>query len=69
MILVSDVSRLLSALGFRLVRISGSHHIYGHPEIPGVINLQDVRGEVKPYQIRQMLRLIEWYNLGLEDEL
>jgi len=51
-----------------LVRTSGSHHIYGHPEIPEVINLQDVRGEVKPYQIRQLLRLIEWYNLGLEDE-
>ena len=64
----SDVSRLLDALGFRLVRISGSHHIYGHPKIPEVINLQDVRGEVKPYQIRQMLRLIEWYNLGLEDK-
>ena len=38
-----------------------------HTEIPGPINLQEVDGEVKPYQIRQFLRLVERYNLRLED--
>jgi hypothetical protein len=33
-----------------------------------LINLQDVDGRAKPYQIRQMLRLVERYNLALEDE-
>jgi len=31
------------------------------------VNLQDVGGEAKPYQIRQVLRLVERYNLQLED--
>jgi hypothetical protein len=27
-----------------------------------------VNGEAKPYQIRQFLRLVEKYNLAMEDE-
>ena len=49
-------------------RVSGSHHIFVHEAIPELVNLQEVRGEAKPYQIRQFLRLIERYNLRLEDE-
>ena len=30
--------------------------------------MQSVRGEAKPYQIRQFLRLVERYNLKLEDD-
>jgi predicted RNA binding protein YcfA (HicA-like mRNA interferase family) len=58
---------LVEGFGFRLVRVSGSHHIFVHPEIPELINLQDVGGEAKPYQIRQVLRLVERHNLRLED--
>lgn len=32
------------------------------------INLQEIDGKAKPYQIRQFLRLIERYNLRLEDK-
>jgi len=32
-----------------------------------MVNLQDVYGEAKPYQLRQFLRLIERYDLKLED--
>jgi hypothetical protein len=32
------------------------------------LNLQDVGGEAKPYQIRQLLLLVERYNLQLRDE-
>jgi hypothetical protein len=59
---------LVEAFGFGLVRTSGSHYIYAHPGIPQLINLQEVRGEAKPYQIRQFLRLVERYNLQLEAE-
>jgi len=31
-----------------------------------VVNLQDVRGMAKPYQVRQLLRLAERYNLEIE---
>lgn len=45
----------------------GSHHIFRHPAIPEMLNLQEVAGEAKPYQIRQFLRLAERYNLKLEE--
>jgi predicted RNA binding protein YcfA (HicA-like mRNA interferase family) len=63
----SDFCRLLEALGFSMIRTSGSHHIYGHRHIPELINVQEVGGEAKPYQIRQVLRLVERYNLSLRD--
>jgi predicted RNA binding protein YcfA (HicA-like mRNA interferase family) len=59
---------MVEGFGFRLVRTSGSHHIFTHPAIPELVNLQEVKGEAKPYQIRQFLRLVEMYNLRLEDE-
>lgn len=54
--------------GFRLDRINGSHHIFVHPEIPKLVNLQDVKGKAKPYQVKQLLQIIERYNLQMEDE-
>jgi predicted RNA binding protein YcfA (HicA-like mRNA interferase family) len=63
-----EMVALVEAFGFRLSRIRGSHHIFVHPEIPELANLQDVDGKAKPYQIRQFLKLVERYNLKLEDE-
>lgn len=60
-----DMAKLVEGFGFRLVRITGSHHIFAHPGIPGQVNLQDVGGQAKPYQIRQFLRLVERYGLKL----
>jgi predicted RNA binding protein YcfA (HicA-like mRNA interferase family) len=60
--------KLVEGFGFKLARVSGSHHIFTHPEISELINLQEVKGQIKPYQIRQVLRLVERYNLKLEDE-
>jgi predicted RNA binding protein YcfA (HicA-like mRNA interferase family) len=62
-----DVRRLVEAFGFRLSRVSGSHHIYIHPDIDELVNLQEVHGEAKPYQVRQFLRLVEEHNLTLEE--
>lgn len=59
---------LVQGFGFRLSRTEGSHHIFNHPDIPEQINLQEVNGEAKPYQIRQVIKLIEKHNLHLEDE-
>jgi len=63
-----DIINVVEGFGFRQVRTSGSHHIFTHPAIPELVNLQEVKGEAKPYQIRQFLRLIEKYNLRLEEE-
>jgi predicted RNA binding protein YcfA (HicA-like mRNA interferase family) len=62
-----DMFDLVEAFGFRLSRISGSHHIFVHPDIPELVNLQKVKGQAKPYQIKQFLRLVERYDLKLED--
>ncbi len=61
-----DLCRLAEALGFRLDRVRGSHHIYAHQGLPVRLNLQDRKGEAKPYQIRQLLALVEEYNLTVK---
>ncbi len=58
-----DLVQLLQELGFRLQRSRGSHRVYVHPQIPRVLSLQPDRGEAKPYQVIQVLRLLEAYNL------
>lgn len=61
----SELCRLVESVGYRLVRTKGSHRIYLHdarPELP-IINLQRVRGKAKPYQVRQVLRIIDEHGL------
>jgi predicted RNA binding protein YcfA (HicA-like mRNA interferase family) len=54
------------AFGFRLSRINGSH-LYVHADIPELVDLQNVNGQTKPCQVKQLLRLIERYNLQMEE--
>jgi len=63
-----ELAAIVQAFGFQLLRTSGGHHIFGRPGIAEQINLQDVNGKAKPYQIRQFLKLVERYNLQLEDD-
>ena len=62
----AEMVKLMEALGFVLDRVSGSHHIFRHPQIPEMANLQDVHGQAKPYQVRQVLQIVEQYNLALK---
>lgn len=64
----NELVGLAGAFGFRLSRVSGSHHIFVHKNVPELLNLQDVGGEAKPYQVRQFLRLVERYNLKMGEE-
>ena len=63
----NDFIKLIESFGFKLDRIKGSHHIFIHEGIRELINIQNVKGQVKPYQINQFLKLVERYNLSLED--
>lgn len=64
-----DAQRLLEALGFTLDRVAGSHHIYRHSEVTAQLNLQPGRnGDAKPYQLRQLLQLIDRHALTLPKE-
>ena len=64
----ADMVNLVRGFGFELSRTEGSHHIFFRTDIPELVNLQDVKGQAKPYQMRQFLRLVEKHNLKLEDE-
>lgn len=64
----SDLTRLAETLGFVLRRTEGSHRIYKHPGLPEKLNLQPQSdGDAKPYQVRQLVRLVEQYSLSLEE--
>jgi predicted RNA binding protein YcfA (HicA-like mRNA interferase family) len=62
-----DLCKVAKAFGYRLDRISGSHHIFEHPSATRPLNLQVDRGQAKPYQIRQFLRDVEEFQLTLND--
>ena len=65
----NDLWTLIEALGFVLERISGSHHIFSHPDLPETIVVQPDRNkQAKAYQIRQLLKIIEKYHLTLKDK-
>ncbi len=64
----SEMVKLAEAFGFRLSRTSGSHHIFAHPDVRELINLQAVNRKAKPYQVAQFLHLVEKYDLKLEDD-
>ncbi|WP_230967504.1 type II toxin-antitoxin system HicA family toxin [Nostoc commune] len=59
---------MVEAFGFSLSQINGSHHIFTHPDIHDLVNLQNRKGKAVPYQVRQFLILVEEYALTLEDE-
>ena len=58
---------VVEAFGFSHARSAGSHHVYKNPAVAEIINLQNVNGEAKPYQIKQFLSLVEKYNLKMEE--
>ena len=64
----NEIVTLIEAFGFSLARVSGSHYIFNHPEVPEIVNIQNKKGEVTPYQVRQFLAIIEEYALTIEDD-
>jgi len=63
----TDFIKLVKSFGFKLDRVNGSHHIFIHNDISEIINIQNVKGEAKPYQIKQFLKVVELNNLKLEE--
>ena len=64
----TEAVALAEAFGFQLDRINGSHHIFIHKDVPELLNLQNVKGKAKPYQVKQLLQLVEAHNLQLGEE-
>lgn len=64
----SDLRKLLDIFGFS-ERIKGSHHIFTKSELEEIINIQEINGKAKPYQVKQVRNLILKYQLKFgEDE-
>lgn len=57
-----ELCHLLQAKGFRM-RVSGSHHIFTRPGVLERINLQREGSKAKPYQVRQVRRILAIYKL------
>jgi hypothetical protein len=57
-----EICHVLAAKGFRM-RISGSHHIFTRAGVIERINLQREGAKAKPYQVRQVRRILAQYKL------
>jgi predicted RNA binding protein YcfA (HicA-like mRNA interferase family) len=55
----NDMVAIVEAFGFNLSRVNGSHHIFENTAIGEQLNLQNKKGNAKPYQIKQFLQLVE----------
>lgn len=42
--------------------------MFVHPHVRELVNLQEVGGKVKPYQVKQLMELVERYNLELKED-
>ena len=59
----TDLCGLLKHLGFA-ERIRGDHHIFTREGLAEIINLQPKDGQAKPYQVRQVRKLIVEHGLA-----
>lgn len=61
------ICRIAEAFGFQFKGGKGSHRIYLRKYINEMLNFQNVSGKAKPYQVRQLIKIIDKYNLTEED--
>lgn len=61
-----DLCNLLRSLGFE-ERTRGSHHLFIKPGVENPINLQRDGSKAKPYQVRQVRKVLLRYELGGEE--
>ena len=57
-----EICQLLQAKGFRM-RVSGSHHIFSKSGVMERINLHREGSKAKPYQVRQVRKILSQYKL------
>jgi predicted RNA binding protein YcfA (HicA-like mRNA interferase family) len=57
-----ELCHLLQAKGFRM-RVNGSHHIFTRTGVMERINLQREGAKAKPYQVRQVRKILANYKL------
>lgn len=63
----SQLRSLLLQLGFR-ERIRGDHHIFTRSGVTEILNLQPKGAHAKPYQVKQVRKVLVQYKLTTEAE-
>ena len=63
----ADFLSLIEAFGFSLKHTKGSHYTFTRPGLPALVDVQERGGQAKAYQVEQFLKLVEKYNLKLEE--
>ena len=58
-----DFVRVIEWFGFVMKGGRGSHKTFSRSDIKEILDLQEMSGEAKPYQIKQFLRLVKQYTL------
>lgn len=61
-----DLRNLLFSVGFE-ERTRGSHHLFNRPGVTERVNLQREGSHAKPYQVRQVRRILLKYELAGEE--
>ncbi len=61
-----EICKLAELFGFKYKGGKGSHKVYSKKDIPEILNFQNVNGMVRPYQVKQFLKIIEDYNLTMK---
>ncbi len=62
----TGLCQLLRSLGFR-ERIRGDHHIFVKDGVEEILNVQPKGAKAKPYQVKQVRKIILRYKLGDEE--
>ncbi len=62
----AEIYGIVEIFGFRYKGGKGSHRIFVKEGITEIMNFQNVKGKVKPYQIKQFIKIIEKYGLSEE---
>jgi hypothetical protein len=59
-----EICLLAAQMGFTRRGGKGSHVVYDKEGVEEILTFQDRHGMAKPYQVRQLLAVIEKYRLG-----
>lgn len=63
----SDLCYFVEHLGFECRQKGTSHAVYSMDGVDEIINLQERDGMAKPYQVRQVIKIVKKYKMGGDD--
>lgn len=64
----NEFKMLIEQFGFRLASVNRLHNIFVHEQVITPINIQNINGVIKPFQVRQLINLVYQYQLKAADE-